>query len=156
MCLLVEAGGEQWLADTGFGTTLLEAAPVRDGAISEQGKWTYRLDVDDRDVWLLRSKTSDGWATEYAFSLEPQRPIDYVVHNHYTSTYPGSPFVNQLVALRKTPEQQYALRGRELTTSAPGQASTCQTVSDDDLAGVLEETFGIALSTAEVAKLTGS
>ena len=27
VCLLVEAGGERWLADTGFGTTLLEAMP---------------------------------------------------------------------------------------------------------------------------------
>jgi N-hydroxyarylamine O-acetyltransferase len=156
VCLVVEAGGERWLADTGFGTTLLEAAPLRDGAISEQGVWTYRLDLDESGVWYLRSMTQEGWATEYAFSLEPQRQIDYIVHNHYTSTYPGSPFVNQLVALRKTPERQYALRGREFTTSVPGQAYTHRTVGDDDLAGVLEETFGIALSTAEVAKLIGS
>ncbi len=138
----------------GFGTTLLEAMPVHDGAIS-----TGHMDLPAELISTMSgccARKIRRWATEYAFSLEPQRPIDYVVHNHYTSTYPGSPFVNQLVALRRTPEQQYALRGRELTTSAPGQASTCQSVSDGDLAGVLEETFGIALSTAEITKLTNS
>ena len=156
VCLLVEAGGERWLADTGFGTTLLEAAPLQAGELSEQGRWTYRLDVEEGDVWLLRSKTLDGWATEYAFTLEPQHPIDYVVHNHYTSTYPGSPFVNQLVALRKTPERQYALRGREFIISAPGQPSTRQAVSDGELAGTLKETFGIVLDAAEIRKLTNN
>ena len=155
MCLVVEAGGERWLADTGFGTTLLEALPLRDGAISQQGKWTYRLDVDGDGVWFLRSQTPEGWADEYAFTLEPQRQVDYVVFNHYTSTYPSSPFVNQLVALRKTPEAQYALRGRSFTISAPGERFDTRTVGDDELASILEETFGIVLSAEEVVRLSG-
>lgn len=154
MCLLVEAGDEGWLADTGFGTTLLEALPLRNGEIAQQGAWTYRLDVDERGRWLLRSATEDGWASEYAFTLEPRRPIDYIVFNHYTSTYPASPFTNQLVALRKTPERQYALRGRDLVISAPGERSDTRTVGDDELTSVLEQTFGIALEPDELAHLT--
>lgn len=154
MCLLVQSGGEQWLADTGFGTTLLEAMPLRDGATSEQGAWTYRLDLDETGLWFLRAKTPEGWATEYAFSLEPHRFVDYIVYNHYTSTHPGSPFVNQLVALRKTPERMYALRGGELIISTPGEPAQARSVNGRELPNVLERTFGIVLSADEAAQLS--
>ena len=153
MCLAVEVGSEVWLADVGFGTALLEAVPVRDEAISEQEGWSYSLKKEEGMNWILRSLEGDGWSNEYAFTLEPQRPIDYVVHNHFTSTHPASPFVNQLVALRKTTEKQYALRGRNFVTSKPGEAPEHEVVADDDLAGVLERAFGIIVGDDELPRL---
>lgn len=153
MCVLVEADGERWLADVGFGTTLLEAVPLREGAISHQGGWTYRLDRDGGGFWRLRGKTREGWVDEYAFTLEPQRLVDYVVFNHYTSTHPGSPFVRQPVALRKTPDWQYALRGSEFTISAPDGPIERHVADPDDLGRILDEQFGIRLSDDDLARL---
>jgi N-hydroxyarylamine O-acetyltransferase len=90
MLLIVEADGEEWLADVGFGAALLEPIPFSDGAISHQGGWTYGLQRREGGVWLLRSWNPDGWSDLYAFTTEPQRPIDYVVYNHYTGESYGS------------------------------------------------------------------
>ena len=51
----------------------------------------------------------------YAFTLEPQYPIDFEMANHFTSTYPRSAFVNTLTAQRSGPERRVVLRNRDLT-----------------------------------------
>ena len=153
MLLIVEAEGAKWLADVGFGAALIEPIPFRDGAVSHQGGWTYGLDSRDDGTWLLRSSTPDGWVDLYAFTLEPQRPVDYVVHNHYTATHPDSPFVGQAVAIRTTPEVRHTLRGREISTSRPDGTSERRDLTDEDLPGVLRQTFGIALEPDKLAGL---
>lgn len=153
MLLIVQADGAQWLADVGFGAALLEPIPFSDGAISHQGGWTYGLERHEDGVWLLRSSTPDGWSGLYAFTLEPQRPIDYVVHNHYTATHPDSPFVGQIVAIRTTPEARHMLRGWELTITRPDGATERRRVAGTELTDVLGDTFGIALDPEEAARL---
>jgi N-hydroxyarylamine O-acetyltransferase len=106
-------------------------------------------------VALLASRP-DGWSDLYAFTLEPQRPIDYTVYNHYTSTHPRSPFVGQLVALRTEPYLQYALRGRELTTTRPDGATETRNVPVGELLDVLADSFGITLDAEEAAGLRRS
>lgn len=150
MALRVEAGGEPWLADVGFGASLLEPLPLRAGT-ARQGGWTYRLEPAGADRWLL---AQDGAGELYEVTLEPQRPIDYEVYNHYTATHPRSPFVGQVVALRTEPDTRYALRGRRLeTTTTPAGESETREVAPDELAAVLADPFGIVLTDEELAAL---
>ena len=154
MLLRVVADGSEWLADVGFGASLLEPLAFDAGVVVRQGGWSYRLDHDeDRDTWLLRSHEVDRWMDLYEFTLEPQRPGDYLVYNHFTSTHPRSPFVGQVVALRVEPDVQHALRSHQLTTKRPDGATTARDVALDELAGVLAETFGIHLDAEEEAEL---
>lgn len=153
MLLLVEADGAEWLADVGFGAALLGPIPFTEGAISRQGGWTYGLKRGDGDVWLLRSLGPDGWSDLYAFTLEPQRPIDYAVYNHYTATHPDSPFVGQAVAMRTTPEVRYTLRGVELTTTRPDSTTERRDLTGDELHEALRATFGINLEAEELGRL---
>jgi len=154
MLLRVLADGKPWLADVGFGASLLEPLAFDAGVAVRQGGWTYRLDHDEgRDVWLLRSQDFAGWADLYEFTLEPQLPADYVVYNHFTATHPRSPFVGQVVALRTEPEVQYALRSRQLTTKRPDGASTARDLAVGELADVLAGTFGIHLDAEDKAEL---
>ncbi|MGI8910466.1 MAG: arylamine N-acetyltransferase family protein [Rubrobacteraceae bacterium] len=156
MLSIVEAEGAQWLADVGFGAALIEPIPFRDGAISHQGGWTHGLESREGGIWSLRSSTPDGWTDLYAFTLEPQRPIDYVVHNHYTATHPDSPFVGQIVAIRTTPEVRHTLRGRKLAIARPDGTSERRDLTDEDLPGALRQTFGITLEPDELANLGSS
>jgi len=154
MLLRVMADDRPWLADVGFGASLLEPLAFDTRSPVRQGGWTYRLDHDERrDVWLLRSKDVTGWTDLYEFTLEPQRQIDYVVYNHYTSTHPRSPFVSQVVALRTEPEIQYALRSRQLTTKRPDATTTGRDIAVEELPGVLATTFGIHLDAKETTEL---
>lgn len=150
MLLRVVADGRPWLADVGFGASLLEPLPL-EPVTASQGDWTYRLDPADPDGWLLRAGGPDGWSDLYAFTLEPQRAIDYAVYNHYTATHPRSPFVGQLVALRAEPSVRHALRGRRLTTSRPDGTSQTRQLDADELLDALVDPFGIALDEGEAA-----
>ncbi|HEY7401544.1 MAG TPA: arylamine N-acetyltransferase [Actinomycetota bacterium] len=148
MLLRVEAGGEPWLADVGFGGTgLLQPIPFEPGPPITQFGWTYRL-VDEGPERVLQTQSDDGWADQYAFTQEPQLAIDYVVANHYTSTHPDSPFTRTLTAQRPEPghpEARLVLRGRKLSEYRPDQPSITERVSDDDVLHVLASRFGLAL-----------
>jgi N-hydroxyarylamine O-acetyltransferase len=152
MALRVMAGGRPWLADVGFGASLLEPLPL-ESVTARQDGWTYRLESVDPDVWQLWADRPGGWSDLYAFTLEPQRPIDYAVYNHYTATHPRSPFVGQVVVLRTEPDVQHALRGRQLTTTRPDGATETRPLTADELPAVLAGTFGIRLDADETEGL---
>jgi N-hydroxyarylamine O-acetyltransferase len=152
MLLRVVVDGDPWLADVGFGASLLEPLPLRAGSVT-QGGWRYRLCATDAGRWLLEGGEPDGWSDLYEFTLEPQRPVDYVVYNHYTSTHPHSPFVRQVVALRTEPHVRYALRGTQLTITRPDGTADSVGVDVDDLPGLLADRFGVGLDPDEQAAL---
>jgi N-hydroxyarylamine O-acetyltransferase len=137
----------------GFGAALLQPIPRVDGAESRQGEWTNGVRRDADGLWRLRTRDADGWSDLYAFTEEPQRPNDYRVYNHFTSTHPASPFIGQVVAIRLTPTERLTLRGTELTTAQPNGAVTHQQVSIKEMRGVLQETFGIGLDDSDADTL---
>ena len=153
MLLRVMADGSPWLADVGFGASLLEPLALQPGT-ANQGGWRYRLVASDPGAWhLLQADEDGGWTDLYAFTLEPQRPIDYEVYNYYTASHPRSPFTGQMVALRTEPDVRYALRGMQLTTSRPDGDAHERRIDVEELADVLAERFGIGLTPEEEAGL---
>ena len=144
MLLLVTFVDSRWIADVGFGGEGL-LRPVRlaiDGE-SPQFTWTYRL-VEEARYYVLQTRRAAGWLDMYAFTLEPYERVDYEVANHYTSTYPTSPFRLMPIAQRPSPEARYILRDREMTTDT-GDRVTIRAVSDEELLDVLRATFGLDL-----------
>jgi N-hydroxyarylamine O-acetyltransferase len=144
MNLVVEVDGSSWLADVGFGGDgLLEPLRLDEGRESRQGAWSYRLMREDH-TWVLQSRRGEGWFDLYAFTLEPQEPVDYEVANYFTATHPDSIFRKTLTAQRTTPEARYILRNRRFTVERAGDVSERTLTNDDELRDVLAETFGVA------------
>jgi N-hydroxyarylamine O-acetyltransferase len=146
MLLIVEAEGREWLADVGFGATLLEPIPFEDGAVSRQGGWTYGLAKQDNGLWRLRSLDAGGWIDLYSVTQEPQSFIDYVVYNHYTATHPDSPFVAQPRAVMVKPDVRYTLGGNTFISKYPDGSSEKRDLSEVEAIQALRNTFGIVLS----------
>lgn len=146
MLLRVEADGEPWLADVGFGGSgLLQPMPFEPGSAVAQFGWSYRL-VAEASERVLQTGGPDGWVDQYAFTLDPQHPIDYEVANHYTSTHPDSPFTRTLTAQRPepgNPDVRVVLRGRKLSEYRPDGRSATERISDRDLLRVLADRFGL-------------
>jgi len=139
MLLLVELPEGRFVTDVGFGGDApVQPVPLEDGARVELAGFRYGLRREG-DEWILHGESGDL----YAFTLEPLYPVDFVVANHFTSTWPASPFVNSLTAQRSWPERRAILRNRELLLrSSAGEES--QSVRDaDHLLAVLEEHFGL-------------
>jgi len=144
MLLLVTLVDSRWIADVGFGGEgLLRPVKFAIGSESPQFRWTYRI-VEEGHYSVLQTRRADGWLDMYAFTLEPYERVDYEVANHYTSTHPTSPFRTSPTVQRPSPEVRYILRGRELTTDT-GDRVTTRTIADENLLGVLRETFGLDL-----------
>jgi N-hydroxyarylamine O-acetyltransferase len=144
MLLSVKLDGQPWLADVGFGGEgLLYPLPILDSEPSRQFGWTFRVQSDG-DFQVLQSLHADGWFDLYAFTQEPRYPIDFVVANHFTATYPHSPFVQSLVVQRQTCEKRFTLRNRELTEESPERKNIRTLPDDDALLATLAEVFGLS------------
>ncbi len=144
MLLAVRTGGREWLCDVGFGGGgLLEPLPLEPSGEVAQGLWRFRV-VDDGRERVLQNLGPSGWRDLYAFTLEPQLPIDYVVANHYTSTHPESTFTKIPVVQRTSETGALALRGDVLQTMRPGETpDETPAPSGDALLAVLRERFGL-------------
>jgi N-hydroxyarylamine O-acetyltransferase len=151
--LRVEVEGRPWLADVGFGGGgLVEPVALEEDAGVTRGGWTHGL-VREGDRWVLRALESDGWTDVYELTLEGQHFVDYVMANHFTATYPGSPFTRGLVVQRTWPSERLMLRGGELAREMPGGSRSTREVEPGELPELLVERFGIPLSDAELGAL---
>jgi N-hydroxyarylamine O-acetyltransferase len=145
MLLEVEVENAGWLADVGFGSAgPLYPIRLQEGELVLQGAWSLRIRKEG-EVFVLQSQETDGWLDLYAFTREPQYPVDYELGNHYTSTHPHSPFVQNVIVQKNGPLARLILRNRELIEETPGEETTQTLVDDLAVLRVLSERFGIAL-----------
>jgi N-hydroxyarylamine O-acetyltransferase len=153
MALRVEADGEAWLADVGFGSGLLEPLPLVAAGARRQGGWVYELVGAGEGAWQLRERRGAEWVVRYGFEHERHHASDVVVANHFTSTFPGSPFVGRAVVVRKDEAALHELIGDRLTTSRTDGSAEERSVGGDELGATLHDVFGLSLEPDELAML---
>jgi N-hydroxyarylamine O-acetyltransferase len=143
MALQVHIDETAWLADVGFGAAGL-LLPIRfeDRAEARQFAWTYRL-AEEAGQWVLQSQRDGAWVDLYAFTLEPQLPVDFEVANHYVSTHPQSRFVQSLTAQRVEPEARHTLVNRDYSVDRGSEIRRHSLRNDDELLELLADTFGL-------------
>jgi N-hydroxyarylamine O-acetyltransferase len=76
--------------------------------------------------------------------------------NHFTSTYPRSPFVGQAVVVRKDADSIRRVAGRRFTVTRPDGSTEERELDDAQLAGALRDVLGAALSDDEVARVVAA
>jgi N-hydroxyarylamine O-acetyltransferase len=143
MLLEVEVENTRWLADVGFGSAgPLYPIKMQEGEPVQQGVWSLRI-RNEGDVFVLQSHEPDGWLDLYAFTREPQYAVDYELGNHFTSTHPHSPFVQNVIVQKNGPHSRLILRNRELIEVKPGE-QTGETLGDDSaVVKMLADRFGL-------------
>jgi len=143
MLLAVDVAGERWLADVGFGGEgLLLPVRLTAGEVERHFGWQYRV-ILDGGLYVLQSRRPEGWFDLYGFTQEEQHAVDYEVSNHFTSTFPQSPFVNKLVAQRPGKDVRLTLVNRQLTEQRPDGVSEITLADDDAVLETLAERFGL-------------
>ncbi|GAB3290687.1 arylamine N-acetyltransferase [Parasphingorhabdus pacifica] len=156
MMLHVHADDQQWLADVGFGAGLIDALPWGDAGPQAQGDWSYQLMPHGERDWQVLERRGDEWKTLYSFDDAPQHASDVLVANHFTATHPSSPFVKQLVVIRKEGDAHLRLHGRSLSRMLPDGSTTERELSDTEIEEALGGRFGIRLARSEITALLGS
>ncbi|GAA3766350.1 arylamine N-acetyltransferase family protein [Salinactinospora qingdaonensis] len=153
MTAVVYTESGAWLSDVGFGASTLAPIRLAEGAILHQAGASYRIDRSG-SLWTLSTQRDDAPSSAlHAFTLEPQRPSDYEVANHYTATHPNSPFVERPVVIRPTPVGQHRLHDDRLTLAGPEGPAPPRRIDRCALPGVLREVFGIVLSEDDIDRL---
>ncbi|MDI3468051.1 MAG: Arylamine N-acetyltransferase [Pseudolabrys sp.] len=146
-CLLfVEAEGERYLADVGFGGNVL-TAPLRLASRDEQTTPHEAFRLIDEGPRLRQEANINGtWTPLYAFDFAETHQADYEMGNWFTSAHPNSIFVNGLLGARCEPGKRYALRDNQLAVHTPGGGTERKTLtSAHELRDVLGDVFKLRL-----------
>lgn len=94
--MLVEIDDKKWLVDVGFGGEgITTPVLIQEGIDQKQFVNTYRIVTDPVFGYVLQRKAQDDYINIYAFHTEGCIPVDYVVANHFTSTFPESFFLKE-------------------------------------------------------------
>ncbi len=144
MLLQVDLAEGPHIVDVGFGTAL--TAPLVLVAEREQPTphGVFRLVQADGE-FDLQVRKAEAWTDLYRFSLQAQMPIDYEALNWYTSTYPDSVFVRNLIAARPAPQNRLTLFNDKFTVRhADGRTERRILRGADEFGEVLAIRFGIA------------
>ena len=116
MLLLVQLEEAFWIADVGFGGPTL-SAPIR--LLADQVQSTPHGDYQLQSLgeeWLLCKRRHAEWLPLYRFDLVTQFPSDYLMANHFVSTWPHSHFRHHLLAARYLPDGgQLSLENRRFS-----------------------------------------
>ena len=148
MLLLVEGSpGGPYIADVGFGGLTL-TGPLRLVPDVEQATphevFCLRRRLDG--TYVLQVLIAEAWKPMYSFDLQPQVLPDYEVWNWHLCHHPESPFVNNLMVARVTPERRYGLFNNRLSVHhRQGDSEQLTLATAAELRATLEDSFNIRL-----------
>ncbi|AMR51825.1 putative acetyltransferase [Bacillus velezensis UCMB5036] len=115
--VLLSAGGNEYIADAGFGLNLaMQPVPMSgDETVSAAGAFRVRIEETEFGAYLLEMNKGDGWQTGYAFSLEEIDEKDLKSMKQTIFEHERSPFNKRLLASKRTPEGHMVLSERNIT-----------------------------------------
>jgi N-hydroxyarylamine O-acetyltransferase len=149
LCLLVndpEGEAAPWLADVGFGGSLLEPLLLVE-AMYRQPPYDIGL-KRIHDGWRFVENDGSG---EFSFDFSPVAGSETALSNRcrYLQTNPDSSFVQTLVAQRRAPRSHLTLRGRLLTELGGKGSQTRRLESAAELAATLRGQFALDVPDVE-------
>lgn len=125
--LLVEAEGQQWICDAGFGSFGLRA-PIGlhqlDQELAQDGE-RFKLGKNERNEYVLQAWVKGEWVNQFGFDIYPMEWVDFVPANFFNSTSPDAVFVQRYLVMLQTAEGRKLLSGDQLKLmTAAGEVVT--------------------------------
>jgi len=143
---IVTIGGEEWLADTGFGGAGA-SVPLRIASrqIQEAPTGRYRF-VEDAATGesVLERETPDGWFALFGFDRVPVRDIDIEAANFLCGRWEKTPFPGNLMLSLHRGDGRASLLNTALRVEDRNGVVKSVIVSEQDLRSVLAREFALA------------
>jgi N-hydroxyarylamine O-acetyltransferase len=143
-----------WLADAGFGNSILEPLPLVEGEHAQNG-FVFRLQRTPPPTPPLwgGEKRSERWFFQnqprggagFDFTLEPRELGDFTERCAWLQTSPESGFVRVAVCHRMRQDGIVSLRGAVLQHVTPDGVAERVIEAEDDYRRVLEDEFDLDL-----------
>lgn len=145
MTLLVELE-ERWLADVGFGDFVREPLQLDAHVEQRQDGEAFRI-VPGGERFVVERREPDGaWVAQYRFDLTPHGYADYVPMCLFHQTSPESHFTQGRICSLATEDGRVTLHDRRLIETVRTERRERELESDDEVARVLRDRFGIVLA----------
>lgn len=164
MILMVRIDGQRWLCDVGFGVPVFPTPLSLDtGDLQVKGHRVYRLRSADGMTFVEWQQEENrgahgDWVEVYKFTLEPRCFQDFFQMCQYHQTSPCSLFFCKSLCMLFKSNSKVVYVGRRLTTTrfpeVPGGKVeiTTRELQDEEVPGILAETFGIFLKSPLMIK----
>jgi N-hydroxyarylamine O-acetyltransferase len=155
--LRVDLPDGPYIVDVGFGN-LTPTAPLalRPEQVQSTPNEPFRL-MPHASEFLLQARLGDAWDSLFRFSLEPTPAIDFEMGNWFTSTCPGSPFLDNLIVALPTAEGRKTVFNRRFTMHGGGNRTTRRALGGvDEYRDVLVGEFGLTLHDGELAAIVAA
>ena len=145
--------GDIWIADVGFG-----ANSLREPARLQDAEPFIQLDThlhyqQHEGGWLFEFERRHHWSPLYWFDFTPVTPADCAMAHFYTATYPGSPFLGHLMAMRQTESGRITFNNLRMTHQDNGARHEQRLDSADALCTALNAELLYPISPADAAEL---
>lgn len=149
MFLTVAVADGTYVLDAGFGGPAATfPVPLVDRGASGPKDMTHWMRREGDD-WVLRHRLGNEPADAWISTLEHDLPIDFEMANHFTATYPSSPFVNNLFLSLFKPDGRIGVRNRDVTVRQGDRTQSFQLADRAALRTLLVEQFGFDLPEAQ-------
>jgi N-hydroxyarylamine O-acetyltransferase len=153
LVLVVDADGERFVADAGWGEGPMEPIPLRAGTHTA-GPFSWTLEREGDGWWI--DQHAWGGTPGFWFSDAPASLEDFAPHHLRMATAPESNFVKTLVVEQPFDDHIVTLRARTLFRRGPGRDDRLVLPDAAALATTLRDVFGIdpgALGPERLARL---
>jgi N-hydroxyarylamine O-acetyltransferase len=137
---------QPWIADAGFGDGPLEPFVLAEAPFS-QGAFDFRLEAVEDGWWRVHNHQHGG-AASFDFRSLPADDALLSEKCEFLQTSPLSPFVQNAVVQRHTPEGLVIMRGRVLRTIGAGGVEERLVGSAEEYVAVLKDRFALDLPEA--------
>ncbi|HVQ16792.1 MAG TPA: arylamine N-acetyltransferase [Vicinamibacterales bacterium] len=148
MFLTVQMEGKRLVLDPGFGGHSPRVPLPLTGEEVRDGDDVHRM-VRQGGDWALEARIDGVPTALWSSSFEPAEPVDFVMANHFVSTFSESPFVTRLMLRALTPDARVSMMNQDVTVrDASGQRTRVMT-DRADLRQLLIDHFGFDLPEVE-------
>ncbi|QKV18888.1 arylamine N-acetyltransferase family protein [Oricola thermophila] len=142
---IVTVGGEEWLADTGFGGAGA-SVPLRVAAraVQEAPTGRYRFVEDDgAGELVLERETPEGWYALFGFDRVPVSDVDVEAANFLCARWERAPFPSNLMLSRHHERGRVSLLNTALRVESRGEVEKRTIASEAELRAVLLDLFSL-------------
>jgi N-hydroxyarylamine O-acetyltransferase len=153
MVLQVNLPEGPFLADVGFGNLAPTAPLVLSPDLEQDTPHEIMRFIRMGDELTLQSRLGDRWEHIYRVVPLPRVDAEYEICNWFTASHPDSPYRSNLIAARPGPGRTRTtlFNARLNVRHATGEVERRTLNEKAEYRDVLAETFGLALSDADLA-----
>ena len=151
MVLIVDLGGERWIADAGLGEGFVDPVPLREGVHRGRGPFSWTLAIEPAGTWWL-GQHEWGSVSGFRMQPEPSPHAAFAPHHRRLSTDPGSSFVQTLVVQKPYDDRIVTLRSRTLSSKGP-DVDDKRVLEREEFAAVLRDVLGLTLDAGRLQRL---